>query len=225
MKKFITGFIACFVLMTGIAYAANTYQTAKYKILINGTEYKGTDKAIVVDSRTYLPLRAIGEILGASVDWNEVQKQVEITGGVSIDIVEDVPPTPTPTPVSTPNPNVQVGKNEFIAHDNMQKRDVFKVSVLGKVADGETVSGIKYEIWKFRFENIDKHEQYILPSQLGWNRGAILTSVAAPDGYELIQQKKLKPGEVWEGVAVLKINSDADKLYFFYENGKVQYQE
>ncbi len=212
------GFISCFILMVGFSYAANNniFSVAKFKILVNGNDYRGKP-AIVVDGSTYLPLRALGEVLNVKVSWNETKRRVEIG---------EMPIEATPTPVSTPNPKVSVGKNEFIAHDNMQGWDIFKVSVLGKVEEGSIKdTDIKYEIWRFRFENIDIHDQDVLPSQLRWNRGAIIRTVKAPEGYQLITQKKLKPGEVWECVAVLDINSDADKLYFFYENGKVQYQE
>ena len=218
MKKFIMGFISCFILMVGFSYAANNniFSIAKFKILVNGNDYKGTKPAIVVDGSTYLPLRALGEVLNTKVNWNEVKRQVEIG---------EMPIEATPTPVTTPNPKVSVGKNEFIAHDNMQGWDIFKVSVLGKVTEGETVSGIKYEVWKFKFENIDIHEQDILPSQLGWNRGAIIRSVPAPEGYELIKQKKLKPGETWECVAVLDIKENRAPITFGYENGTIEYQE
>lgn len=212
------GFISCFILMVGFSYAANNniFSVAKFKILVNGNDYRGKP-AIVVDGSTYLPLRALGEVLNVKVNWNETKRQVE---------VGEMPVEATPTPVSTPNPKVSVGKNEFIAHDNMQGWDIFKVSVLGKVTEGSIKdTDIKYEIWKFRFENIDIHEQDVLPSQLGWNRGAIIRSVPAPEGYELIKQKKLKPGETWECVAVLDIKSNSQKLHFFYENGKLEYQE
>lgn len=212
------GFISCFILMVGFSYAANNniFSVAKFKILVNGNDYRGTKPAIVVDGSTYLPLRALGEVLNVKVNWNETKRQVE---------VGEMPIEATPTPVSTPNPKVSVGKNEFIAHDNMQGWDIFKVSVLGKVTEGETVSGIKYEVWKFRFENIDIHEQDVLPSQLGWNRGAIMRTVKAPEGYQLITQKKLKPGEAWECVAALDVKSDRSPIDFSYENGGVIYQE
>ncbi len=219
MKKFIMGFISCFILMVGFSYAANNniFSAAKFKILVNGNEYRGKP-AIVVDGSTYLPLRALGEVLNVKVNWNETKRRVEIG---------EMPIEATPTPVSTPNPKVSAGKNEFIAHDNMQGRDIFKVSVLGKVTEGSIKdTDIKYEIWQFRFENIDIHEQSIVPSQIGWNRGVPLSgSVSAPEGMELIKSKKLKPGEVWECVAVLKINSDRSPLMFSYENGDAEYKE
>lgn len=212
------GFISCFILMVGFSYAANNniFSVAKFKILVNGNDYKGKP-AIVVDGSTYLPLRALGEVLNVKVNWNETKRRVEIG---------EMPIEATSTPVSTPNPKVSVGKNEFIAHDNMQGRDIFKVSVLGKVSEGSIKdTDIKYEIWKFRFENIDIHEQDILPNRLGWDQGAIMSSVKAPEGYELIKQKKLKPGETWECVAVLTVNSKSEKLRFSYENGRVAYHQ
>ena len=39
MKKFIAGFLVCFILMCGTAYAARTFNIANFKIFVNGNEF------------------------------------------------------------------------------------------------------------------------------------------------------------------------------------------
>ena len=52
----------------------------------NGTAFKNLSEEITLDvppvileNRTYLPLRAVAEAMNAKVNWNEAEKAVEIT--------------------------------------------------------------------------------------------------------------------------------------------------
>lgn len=81
MKKIIAGFIAGALFASIAAYAANEIMAtqAEYPILVNGVQYKSTDKpALNVNGSTYLPLRAMAEVLGVPVKWNQDSRQVEI---------------------------------------------------------------------------------------------------------------------------------------------------
>ncbi|WP_348622601.1 copper amine oxidase N-terminal domain-containing protein [Paenibacillus polymyxa] len=64
---------------------------------VNGTKVSVSGKTVTLDvpvrvkqNRTYVPLRFVSEALGASVDWNQVQRLVSIT-------TESGAVTPTPT--------------------------------------------------------------------------------------------------------------------------------
>lgn len=219
MKKFLAGFIVCFILMLGTAYATKTFDIAKFKIFVNGNEYIPNDKPVLIGGRTYLSLRGLGEALGVRVTWNSDKKCVE---------VGEPPVYNTPIAQVTPSPTsaVVLEKNEFIAHDNMRKMDTFKVSVLGKVGEGTTKSGTQYEIWHFKFKNITNVKQCVVPFELRWNKGGRIT-VMALEGYENIKERPFGAGEEWECIAQFTINParQNEPIKFAYENGNVIYQE
>lgn len=75
MKKIIAGFVAGLIVATsGVAFAAQSI-----KILVNGKEVKSDVPAQVIKSRTMVPLRAVGEALGATVEWDGKTNTVKIT--------------------------------------------------------------------------------------------------------------------------------------------------
>ncbi|HEY0827713.1 MAG TPA: Gmad2 immunoglobulin-like domain-containing protein [Bacilli bacterium] len=83
MKKMI------FVLVIGLAialptslFAATSYMLVKatYPILLSGAKYTLEDLPVLnYQGNTYVPLKAFGEIMDASVEWNEAKRQVEIS--------------------------------------------------------------------------------------------------------------------------------------------------
>lgn len=79
MKKFIAGVIVGTIISSSIAFAA-TYvaNVANFKVLVNGKEFTSDPPALVVEGRTYLPLRAMGDALGVPVTWNEELRQAEV---------------------------------------------------------------------------------------------------------------------------------------------------
>lgn len=79
MKKFIVGMIAGIMLTSSFAFAV-TYvaEPASFKVLVNGEEFVSDPPALVVEGRTYLPLRAMGDALGVPVNWNEELRQAEV---------------------------------------------------------------------------------------------------------------------------------------------------
>lgn len=80
-KNFIKGFVAG-ALVFGVAtsFATVTYNaiTATFPILINGQTWESDKPVVVIDGSTYLPLKAIGDVLNVNVNWNNDLKQVEI---------------------------------------------------------------------------------------------------------------------------------------------------
>jgi hypothetical protein len=51
----------------------------KYPIMVNGSEYVNEELPVLnYNNSTYIPLRAVGDILDAEVNWNNELKRVEI---------------------------------------------------------------------------------------------------------------------------------------------------
>lgn len=83
MKKIISGLIIGGILGSSLLFAsAETTswlaQKATFKVMVRGEEFVPENPPIVVEGRTYLPLRALGEALGVDVYWNEQLKQAEV---------------------------------------------------------------------------------------------------------------------------------------------------
>lgn len=80
MKKFILGFVAGALIFGAIGVFAASYvaDVADFKVLVNGKEFISDPPALVVEGRTFLPLRAIGDALGVPVNWNEELQQAEV---------------------------------------------------------------------------------------------------------------------------------------------------
>ena len=79
MKKFISGAMTGAILAGSIAFAASyVAEPASFKVLVNGKEFVSDPPALVVEGRTYLPLRAMGDALGVPVNWNAELRQAEV---------------------------------------------------------------------------------------------------------------------------------------------------
>lgn len=85
MKRFISGVIIGAVFSSTIALAASYLtESATFKVMVNGNEFNSDPPALVVEGRTYLPLRAIGDVLGVPVEWNASLNQVEVGTTASV---------------------------------------------------------------------------------------------------------------------------------------------
>lgn len=83
MKKVILGFITGIITaLTFTAFAASTElftaQQATFDIYVKGGKFVSENPPVVIEGRTYLPLRDIGEALDVSVEWNGTERKVEI---------------------------------------------------------------------------------------------------------------------------------------------------
>lgn len=68
-------------------------EKATFKVMVRGEEFISENPPIVVEGRTYLPLRALGDVLGVDVEWNAELKQAEVAMKATS--------TPVATPVAT----------------------------------------------------------------------------------------------------------------------------
>lgn len=83
MKKFALGFVVGLITSMAVGvFAANsdifTAQRATFDIYVADEKFQPENPALVVEGRTYLPLRATGEALGIEVIWNGDLRRVEI---------------------------------------------------------------------------------------------------------------------------------------------------
>ncbi|MDB4895303.1 MAG: copper amine oxidase, partial [Firmicutes bacterium] len=65
-------------LITSVAYAGSWSGYPTVNVRVNGKPYQGDVPAILVESRTFLPVRGIGEAVGADVTWDQATQTVSI---------------------------------------------------------------------------------------------------------------------------------------------------
>lgn len=80
MKTFLSLILVTMTLMSTTTFAAN-YQAIEptFEVLVDGERFYSNPPIVVIDGRTYLPLRALGECLGIYVEWNAALSQVEVS--------------------------------------------------------------------------------------------------------------------------------------------------
>lgn len=69
--KLVAAFLCGAVFFSGISYAATnlTATVSNLKIIVNGEEKTLAEKPVVINNRTYLPVRDIGDVTGYNVDY------------------------------------------------------------------------------------------------------------------------------------------------------------
>lgn len=143
MKKILLGFVIGFMVASSFAVFATgtdifTAQKATFEIEINGEKFEGENPPVVIEGRTYLALRDTGEALGVSVEWNEIERKVEIGGNAE--------PKTEPTQTNIPNPTPEV-------IEKMKSLGLFKIrseSLDGMLEDMESIYEYKGEIYLSR---------------------------------------------------------------------------
>ncbi len=92
LKGLILGIIIGSVLMFSTSLYANTLTqfilvNARYPIVVNNLLYEDDLPILNYDGSTYVPLRALSELLNVSTSWNETLRQVEIAHETSTDSI------------------------------------------------------------------------------------------------------------------------------------------
>lgn len=77
-NKFLVMVMTCFILVFTYLHVVNA---ADVKVVINGTEVNFTDANPFIDdnSRTQVPVRALAESLGCTVEWREASQEVVLS--------------------------------------------------------------------------------------------------------------------------------------------------
>ena len=73
-------------LMSTTAFATETFEAIEpsFEVLVNGERFYSLHPIVVIDGRTYLPLRALGDCLGVYVDWNGELSQAEVSSTIKV---------------------------------------------------------------------------------------------------------------------------------------------
>lgn len=87
MRKFLIGFIAGMLFMVPVtAFGASKIEAILYpdiKVLVDGNPIQLENTPIVVDGRTYLPLRELGEkVMGMNVSWDQDSQTASLTSRI-----------------------------------------------------------------------------------------------------------------------------------------------
>lgn len=90
--KLLVALVLCLSLFVGTGAAAGLNAViSNFKLFVNGER---VDQAVVViDGRSYLPVRAIGEALGAQVDFNAETGRIDVNTEAGKPETPPVPPT------------------------------------------------------------------------------------------------------------------------------------
>ncbi|HAA42753.1 MAG TPA: hypothetical protein DCE02_01940 [Ruminiclostridium sp.] len=87
MKKIALGLVAGVVLSAGVfAFAAANQWVAvspNFKVLVRGDVFESDPPPVVIEGRTYLPLRAMAEALDVDIYWDGDAREVLVDMGVS----------------------------------------------------------------------------------------------------------------------------------------------
>lgn len=81
LKKCIVFIVVAIILMCANAFAVSTYggYNLPIDIDINGSFIKCVQKPIMIDSTTYIPLRAFSDAIGGEVSWDEEEMTATMT--------------------------------------------------------------------------------------------------------------------------------------------------
>lgn len=174
MKKFIIGLITGVMLASTIAFAATyTASPATFKVLVNGKEFVSDPPALVVEGRTYLPLRAMGDALGVPVEWNAELGQAEV-GIISPTATEKQYSRVNPAPLNTVQTYTKT--SEWYEEDNYSVNIRVSEIIRGEKAwnkikaanmfNNEAPEGYEYILAKIAFSVLDtKLDISITPSK------------------------------------------------------------
>ena len=86
MKKLKLLLLVSILVISTISFASSNYEAllATFPILVNGEKISPDKPALVVDGCTYLPLKAMGQVLNVNVNWNSKLNRVEIEDEVIV---------------------------------------------------------------------------------------------------------------------------------------------
>lgn len=73
--------ITIIFVMTFFAVGINVTATSSTNIVVNGEEFHANEEVVILNGRTYIPVRDFTELLGAYVQWDSESREVYIAKG------------------------------------------------------------------------------------------------------------------------------------------------
>lgn len=229
MKKFISGLLIGLLISTSVFAIKADILLNSIKVKVNGKDVAAEN--IMYNSRTYVPLRAIGEILGKNVIWDEKTSTANIND-------KDYNPNASKVGYSKDKPGDlnTILKSDFQGDYDAKTLERKKYSanvtvkeiIRGDLAFQKTKeahtytsnpkSGFDYLLAKIEFEMLDAPDQYDLygqkfklVSEQGKEYESIYISAPEPS-----LDTKLYKGAKQEGYAVFQVEiTDSKPLLTF----------
>jgi len=118
--KLLTAFLCGAVFFSGVSYAASnlTATVTSLKIVVNGQEKTLSEKPVVINNKTYLPVRDIGTITGYRVDYKGGVVSLDSIG--TVDQNNSSSTTDTSTNTTTDKPRFEFKKLPItVTHDDV----------------------------------------------------------------------------------------------------------
>ena len=121
--KLLTAFLCGAVFFSGVSYAASnlTATVTSLKIVVNGQEKTLSEKPVVINNKTYLPVRDIGTITGYRVDYKGgVVSLDSVNSATSSSTVNQDNSSTSSTDSSTDKPRFEFKKLPItVTHDDV----------------------------------------------------------------------------------------------------------
>lgn len=210
MKKFISGILTGILITSTIALAASYIaEPASFKVLVNGIEFNSDPPALVVEGRTYLPLRAIGDALGVPVEWNAELNQAEVG------IVPSEKESEQPKKSDDTN-EVQISDKWKMVYQGCQTyREI--PDLYGKAGDGK-----EFVVVTFDIENVSTEKQtfsmFFLSSYFDEYKTPMTVLGGQIDGATLLGANEIEPGKKIKGYLAYEVEQEWNKLDIFYND-------
>ena len=239
MKKFLSGFLAGAILFGAIGVFAATYTagTADFKIFVNGKEFTSDPTPVVIEGRTFLPLRAIGDALGVKVEWNEELRQVEV-GEPPAQAYSRSNPAPIGTAQTFEGDTVGLfaegGKVEITVTEVIRGKEAEERIVKANAGvNQKPKDGYEYALAKVKMKVLETKKDVITITSAEFD--AYSDDEETPDNFSSAPTPKfaakavhqLKPGEADEGFIVVLVKKDDAEpklVYSFNENGGIWFK-
>lgn len=207
MKRFICGFLAGALVFGTVGAFAVSYiaNPAGFKVLVNGKEFVSDPPALVVEGRTYLPLRAMGDALGVPVNWNEELQQAEVGETV------------------TANPNTDVNSPTQVQSSGKLKMTLLNVQTCKSVNEYEVArDGKEFVILTFEIENITSEQQtfnfFYLSSYIDDYKTPMTVLSQRIDGASMLGANEIAPGKKIKGYLAYEADLNWKKIDVSYKD-------